>query len=95
MTVAPQALRPWRQVTEAARREAQRLIALCSLEIVDTPADPEFDRIARLAAAFFKTPIALVSLVDADSAVVQSSSRPRDARNPTMPCLLRLGNPIT
>jgi ribonuclease BN (tRNA processing enzyme) len=46
--------------------EAQRLATLKSVGLLDTPADPRFDRITRLASRFFEVPIALVTLVDAD-----------------------------
>ncbi len=46
--------------------EAQRLAALRSLDILDTPPEERFDRITRLAAALLEMPIALVSLVDAE-----------------------------
>ncbi len=46
--------------------EAKRLMALCALEILDTPAEPRFDRITRVACALFRVPIALVSLVDSE-----------------------------
>lgn len=46
--------------------EAQRLAALRSLEILDTPPEERFDRITRLAAALLEMPIAFVSLIDAD-----------------------------
>jgi diguanylate cyclase (GGDEF)-like protein/PAS domain S-box-containing protein len=44
--------------------EQYRLAALASLEVLDTPPEPRFDRYTRLAALTFGTPIALVSLVD-------------------------------
>jgi signal transduction histidine kinase/CheY-like chemotaxis protein len=44
--------------------EAERLAALRSLDILDTPPEEAFDRIARLAARIFEVPIAQVSLVD-------------------------------
>ncbi len=44
--------------------EARRLETLRRYAILDTPAEPCFDRIARLAARQFRTPIALISLVD-------------------------------
>ncbi len=44
--------------------EAQRLVALRSLGVLDTPPEERFDRITRLAAAMLEMPIALVSLVD-------------------------------
>ncbi len=46
--------------------EADRLAALRSLGILDTPAEGAFDHVSSLAARFFKTPIALISLVDED-----------------------------
>ncbi len=45
--------------------ETQRLRVLQSLNILDTPADPRFDHITRLAQRLLGVPIALVSLVDA------------------------------
>lgn len=45
--------------------ETARLEALRGLSILDTPPEPRFDRITRLAAAIFGVPVALVSLVDA------------------------------
>lgn len=47
-------------------QEAERLAALRSYEILDTPSDGAFDRITALAALHFKVPVALVSLVDED-----------------------------
>ena len=46
--------------------ESNRLSALHRYEILDTPADGNFDRIASLAAKVFNVPIAIVSLVDED-----------------------------
>jgi GAF domain-containing protein/ribonuclease BN (tRNA processing enzyme) len=48
------------------RDELVRLAALRALSILDTPREERFDRFTRLAAALFKVPIALVSLVDSD-----------------------------
>jgi GAF domain-containing protein len=45
--------------------EDSRLAALRALDLLDTPAEREFDDIVELARALFATPIALVSLVDA------------------------------
>jgi GAF domain-containing protein len=42
----------------------QRLNALRSLLILDTPPEERFDRITRFAASEFDTPVALVSLID-------------------------------
>jgi diguanylate cyclase (GGDEF)-like protein/PAS domain S-box-containing protein len=44
--------------------ESARLAALARYEILDTPTEPAFDRLTRLAARLLDVPIALVSLVD-------------------------------
>ncbi|NIA70131.1 GAF domain-containing sensor histidine kinase [Pelagibius litoralis] len=44
--------------------EVQRLASLRALDILDTPPEPAFDRITRLAAQQFDVPIALISLID-------------------------------
>jgi len=44
--------------------ETRRLSELFDANILDTPAEPAFDHITRLASRLFRTPIALVSLVD-------------------------------
>lgn len=46
--------------------ESHRLDALRSLDILDTPPDPDFDAIVRLAQELFEVPICLISLIDAD-----------------------------
>ena len=46
--------------------EAKRLHLLHALNLLDTPAEPVFDRITRLAAKILNVPFALVSLVDTD-----------------------------
>lgn len=46
--------------------EPQRLEALRGYEILDTPPEPTYDSLTRLAATLFDVPIALISLVDAD-----------------------------
>lgn len=46
--------------------EAQRLAALRSLFVLDTPHEERFDRITRLATQIFDVPIALITLVDED-----------------------------
>jgi PAS domain S-box-containing protein len=50
----------------AASDEVARLAALRRYQILDTPAEPAFDRIVRLAALLLDVPIALISLVDVD-----------------------------
>lgn len=47
-------------------QESERLDALRSLELLDTPPEERFDRITRLASEFFQTPISYVALVDSD-----------------------------
>ena len=49
-----------------AENEASRLAALHGLDILDTPPDDRFDRLARITAQTFEMPIALISLVDRD-----------------------------
>src|SRR5215213_8833050 len=44
--------------------EAERLAALRSYDILDTPPEAGFDRVARLAAVVLDVPIALISLLD-------------------------------
>jgi PAS domain S-box-containing protein len=44
--------------------ESARLASLWALDALDTPQDPELDRITDLAADLFDAPIALISLVD-------------------------------
>jgi PAS domain S-box-containing protein len=45
-------------------REAERLAALRSYDVLDTPPEATFDRITRVAARLFGVPFALVTLVD-------------------------------
>ena len=44
--------------------DVRRLKALADYRVLDTPPESVFDNITRLAAAIFRTPIALVSLID-------------------------------
>ena len=46
--------------------EGQRLRALRSLRVLDTPPEERFDRVTRIAAQLFDVPTAFVSLVDRD-----------------------------
>ena len=52
--------------SSALPSEAERLRALASYELLDTPPESEFDQLTALAADVFQVPIAMVSLVDAD-----------------------------
>lgn len=46
--------------------EIERMDDLRSLKLLDTPAEDRFDRITRLAAAFFQVPIAYVAFIEND-----------------------------
>ena len=50
----------------APTHEEQRQRSLDKLKVVDTPPDPLYDDIVRIAASICEAPIALVSLVDRD-----------------------------
>ncbi|HLX05270.1 MAG TPA: hypothetical protein VKR28_07025, partial [Candidatus Binatus sp.] len=52
--------------TALPENEAERLNALRRYQILDTPPEPAFDRIAEMAANFFQVPMAGLSLVDED-----------------------------
>jgi len=52
--------------TQYPQNEAERLNALRRYQILDTPPEPAFDRIAEMAATLFQVPMAVVSLVDED-----------------------------
>lgn len=53
--------------------EFDRIQALKRYEILDTPAEGNFDRITLLASKMFNVPIAIVSLVDEDRIWFKSS----------------------
>jgi hypothetical protein len=53
-------------LTPMSANEAGRLQALRRYQVLDTPPEPNFDAMARLAAYVCGTPMALISLVDAD-----------------------------
>jgi phosphoribosyl 1,2-cyclic phosphodiesterase len=66
-------IRTWLLRTEASwarppipMDEDARIEALHALAILDTPAEERFDRHTRLAAALFRVPVSLISLVDSD-----------------------------
>lgn len=54
------------QPLESAGQEERRLAAVQRYEILDSPPDGAFDRIAKLAARIFQVPIATISIVDED-----------------------------
>jgi len=54
-------------------RNLNRLAAVSRTGLLDTPPEEAFDRITRLATRLFRTPIALVSLVDRDRQFFKSA----------------------
>jgi diguanylate cyclase (GGDEF)-like protein len=56
-----------------ASREELRLAALRGYDIIDSPAEPRFDRVARMAAQVMEMPIALISLLDETRQWVKAS----------------------
>ena len=56
-----------------AQSETLRLAALDRYGVLDTPRDPEFDRITRLAAQFFDAPMAAISFVAHDRSWFKST----------------------
>ena len=54
-------------------QDPQRLAALRQTKLLDSPAEPSFDRLARLAARILRAPVALVSLVDRHRQFCKSS----------------------
>lgn len=58
--------------TSLPENEAERLNALRRYQILDTPPEPAFDRVAEMAAKFFDVPMAGVSLVDGDRVWLKS-----------------------
>ena len=61
--LAPDAVVDW-FIERECSREDERLAALHSLRLLDTPADHRFDRITRLCRQLFGVPTALITLVD-------------------------------
>lgn len=47
-----------------AVKDEDRLAVLHGLEMLDTAADPDFDRVTSVATAVMQVPVALVTLVD-------------------------------
>ena len=62
---------PHGEKREGASARARREM-IAALKALDSHADPDFDRVARLAATVFGAPIALISLVDVDRVWFQS-----------------------
>ncbi|WP_342128371.1 bifunctional diguanylate cyclase/phosphodiesterase [Hydrogenophaga sp. OTU3427] len=54
------------QPTDTERLEAARLAELRAFHVLDTPPDAALDELTQLAARWFQTPIALVSLIDGE-----------------------------
>jgi diguanylate cyclase (GGDEF)-like protein len=55
---------PLARTPDASFNEAERLAALRRYEILDTPPEPAFERIVRLASHVLGAPISLISLID-------------------------------
>src|SRR5215212_3173672 len=69
---APAADAPRRPDVLRAVEDPSRLAALRDTKLLDSRATPAFDRLARLASRFLHTPVALVTLVDADRQFLKS-----------------------
>lgn len=54
------------EIATPCQDETERLEALYSLELLDTPAEERFDRWTRMAQRYFNVPISLICLVDVD-----------------------------
>lgn len=54
------------QAAQPRPDEARVLAALHALQVLDTPAEPLFDALARAASLVCNAPVALISLVDAE-----------------------------
>ena len=64
MSTAAHQTNPALGCEDAATGEAERLAALQRYQLLDTTAEPAFDRIVRLAALLLDVPITLISLID-------------------------------
>lgn len=79
----------------ATNAEAARLLALARYQILDTPAEEQYDMLVDLASQICETPIALVSLVDANRQWfkarkgLDAEETPRDIAF----CNVAIGNP--
>ena len=62
--------------------DAARVAALRALGVLDTPPEPDYDDLTRLAAQICQVPIALISLVDADRQWFKSRVGLDDAETP-------------
>jgi diguanylate cyclase (GGDEF)-like protein len=78
--------------------EAARLAALDRYDVLDTPAEEAFDRVTRLAARIFRTPMASVTLIDGHRQWFKSRQgheTDETAREPAFCSLtLRRGEPV-
>ncbi|WP_411076472.1 PP2C family protein-serine/threonine phosphatase [Streptomyces sp. cmx-4-7] len=66
MTVMGTGRSPYRSASPPALEEELRMAAVRRYQILDTPPDGAFDKIASLAARIFDAPMASVAIVDAD-----------------------------
>jgi sigma-B regulation protein RsbU (phosphoserine phosphatase) len=61
--------------------ESMRLAAVDGLELMDTPPEERFDRITRLAEAWFRVPVAEINILDEHRQFTKSPQR--DGRSPS------------
>ncbi len=60
-------------MTDDFIRNPERLAALHRLLLLDTPTEPAFDRLTRLASRILKAPVSLISLIDTDRQFIKSA----------------------
>ncbi|MBE9080003.1 diguanylate cyclase [Romeria aff. gracilis LEGE 07310] len=70
-------------------RDPSRLAALAALDLLDSPPEPAFDTLTRIAAKSLRAPIAIICLVDAERQFFKS------AFGLPQPWALRRGTPLT
>ncbi len=61
-----------RPISPAQAAEVQRLAAVRALQLLDTPPEPEFDALTRLASQALGTPMATIALLDSERLWVKS-----------------------
>ena len=71
-------------VSLISEKEEKRLQKLYSYDILDTPGEITFDKIAILAAQIFNTPIAQITFVDEDRVFFKTNIRFTTMENTTI-----------